>query len=234
MWGSTVGGMITLLLGLLATPSTIKAQPAKHVPHLGFLSGGSPAANAARVTAFRQGLQELGYVEGHTLVSEWRYAEGQLERLPALAAELVRLEVDVIVMAAPGPACAAKEVTATIPIVMAYDSDPVGNGFVASLGHPGGNMTGLSSLAPEISSKQLELLRELVPRLSRVAVRGGSARSTVSAPNDLPCGGIRGSRGATILRRELSGHVPPCCDIRGQDPQRHQARGLARGAAKTI
>jgi putative ABC transport system substrate-binding protein len=172
MWGSTVGGMITLLLGLLATPSTIKAQPAKHVTHLGFLSGGSPAANAARVTAFRQGLQELGYVEGHTLVSEWRYAEGQLERLPALAAELVRLEVDVIVTVAPGPTRAAKEVTATIPTVMAYDSDPVGNGFVASLAHPGGNMTGLSSLAPDISSKQFELLRELVPRLSRVAVLG--------------------------------------------------------------
>src|SRR5437660_803405 len=172
MWGSTVGGIVTLLLGLLATPGTIEAQPAKHVPRIGLLSGGSPAANAARVAAFRQGLRELGYVEGHNLVIEWRYAEGQLERLPALAAELVRLEVDVIVTAAPGPTRAAKAVTATMPIVMAYDSDPVGNGFVASLAHPGGNITGLSSLAPEISSKQFELLRELVPRLSRVVVLG--------------------------------------------------------------
>ncbi len=172
MWGSTVGVIVTLLLGLLATPGAVEAQPAQHVPRLGFLSGGTPAANAARVEAFRQGLRELGYVGGHNLVIVWRYAEGQIERLPALAAELMRLEVDVIVTAAPGPTRAAKEATATIPIVMAYDSDPVGNGFVASLAQPGGNITGLSSLAPEISGKQLELLRELVPRLSRVAVLG--------------------------------------------------------------
>jgi putative ABC transport system substrate-binding protein len=172
MWGSIVGGIITLLLGLLALPCIVAAQPAQHVPRIGFLSGGSPAATAARVEAFRQGLRELGYVEGHNLVIEWRYAEGQLERLPTLAAELVRLAVDVIVTAAPGPTRATKAATATIPIVMAYDSDPVGNGFVASLAHPGGNITGLSSLAPEISSKQLELLRELVPQLSHVAVLG--------------------------------------------------------------
>jgi putative ABC transport system substrate-binding protein len=172
MWCSAVGGIFTLLLGLLATPGAVEAQPAQHIPRLGFLSGGSPAANAARVQTFRQGLRELGYVEGHNLVIEWRYAEGQLERLPALAAELVRLKVDVIVTAAPGPTRAAKAATATMPIVMAYDSDPVGNGFVASLAHPGGNITGLSSLAPEISGKQFELLRALVPRLSRVVVLG--------------------------------------------------------------
>ena len=125
MWCRIVGGIVTLILGLLATPFTVEAQQAPHVPRIGFLSGGTPAANAARVAAFRQGLRELGYVEGHSLVLEWRYAEGQLEHLPALAAELVRLEVDVIVTAAPGPTRAAKAATATMPIVMAYDSDPV-------------------------------------------------------------------------------------------------------------
>jgi putative ABC transport system substrate-binding protein len=150
----------------------VEAQQAEHVSRIGYLSIGLPSANAARIEAFRQGLRELGYVEGHNLVIEWRYAEDKLERLPALAADLVRLKVEVIVTAAPGPTRAAQEATATMPIVMAYDSDPVGNGFVASLARPGGNITGLSSLAPEISGKQLELLRELVPRLSRVVVLG--------------------------------------------------------------
>jgi putative ABC transport system substrate-binding protein len=169
MWCKAVGGIITLTLSLLAALLTAEAQPAQHVFRIGFLVGN---ANAAWIEAFRQGLRELGYVEGQNLVVEWRDAEGQLERLPALAAELVRLQVEVIVTAAPTPTRAAKEATATIPIVMAYDSDPVGNGFVASLARPGGNITGLSNLAPEISGKQLELPRELVPRLARVAVLG--------------------------------------------------------------
>ena len=113
-------------------------------------------------------------MEGKNIVIEWRYAEGKLDRLPALAAELVRLKVDVIVTGGPAATRAAKEATTTIPIVMAQDSDPVGNGFVASLARPGGNITGLSTLAPEISGKQLELLKEIVPKLSRVAVLGTS------------------------------------------------------------
>jgi putative ABC transport system substrate-binding protein len=120
--------------------------------------------------AFRQGLRELGYVEGKNIFIEWRFAEGKLERLNEFAAEFVRLKVDVIVTAAPGPTRAAKKATSTIPIVMAFDNDPVANGFVASLARPGGNITGLSTLAPEISGKQLELLKEIVPRLSHVAV----------------------------------------------------------------
>ena len=128
----------------------------------------------ARIEAFRQGLRELGYVEGKNIVIEWRYAEGKLDRLPALAAELVRLKVDVIVTAGPTATRAAKEATITIPIVMAQDNDPVGNGFVASLARPGGNITGLSTLAPELSGKRLELLKEIVPKLSRVAVFGTS------------------------------------------------------------
>ena len=132
------------------------------------------SANSARIEAFRQGLRELGYVEGKNIVIEWRSAEGKLDRLPALAAELVRLKVDVIVTAGATSTRAAKEATATIPIVMTQDPDPVGNGFVASLARPGGNITGLSTLGPELSGKRLELLKEIVPRLSRVAVFGTS------------------------------------------------------------
>jgi putative ABC transport system substrate-binding protein len=115
-------------------------------------------------------------VEGNNIVIEWRSAEGKRDRLPALAADLVRLGVDLIVTAGPLVTRAAKGVTSTIPIVMAQDPDPVGNGFVASLARPGGNITGLSRLAPEISGKQLELLKEIVPKLSRVAVIGTSTR----------------------------------------------------------
>ncbi len=128
----------------------------------------------ARTEAFRQGLRELGYVEGKNIVIELRSAEGKLDRLPALAAELVRLKVDVIVTGGPTATRAAKEATSTIPIVMAQDTDPVGNGFVASLARPGGNITGLSTFAPELSGKRLELLKETIPKLSRVAVFGTS------------------------------------------------------------
>ena len=134
------------------------------------------AGHSARIEAFRQGLRELGYVEGKNIVIEWRSAEGKLDRLPALAAELVRLKVDIIVTAGATATRAAKEATVTIPIVMTQDSDPVGSGFVASLARPGGNITGLSTLAPEISGKRLELLKEIVPRLSRVAVLGTSTQ----------------------------------------------------------
>jgi putative ABC transport system substrate-binding protein len=127
-----------------------------------------------RVEAFRQGLRELGYVEEKNIVIEYRYAEGKYDRLPMLVAELVRLKVDLIIAAGPTTTHAAKAATATIPIVMTNDPDPVGNGFVASLAHPGGNITGLSSLAPELSGKQLQLLKESVPKLSRVAVLGTS------------------------------------------------------------
>jgi putative ABC transport system substrate-binding protein len=119
-------------------------------------------------------MSELGYVEGKNIVIEWRFAEEKPDRLPTLAAELVRLKVDIIVTGGPSATRSAKEATVTIPIVMAFDDDPVGSGFVASLARPAGNITGLSALSPEISGKQLELLKEIVPRLSRVAVLGSS------------------------------------------------------------
>jgi putative ABC transport system substrate-binding protein len=146
-----------------------EAQQPK-LPRIGFLFGASPSANAGRIEAFRQGLRELGYIEGKNIVIDVRYAEGKLDHLPGLAAELVRLNVDLIVTVGPSVTRPVKDVTNTIPIVMAIDSDPVGSGFVTSLARPGGNITGLSSLSPELSGKRLELLKETVPRLSRVAV----------------------------------------------------------------
>jgi putative ABC transport system substrate-binding protein len=166
--------VLTLCALLFALCSSAEAQQLTKVPRIGFLGASSASVLAARIEAFRQGLRDLGYVEGKNIVIEWRSAEGKLDRLPALAAELVRLKVDVIVTTGPAPTRPAKEATSTIPIVMAFDNDPVGNGFVASLARPGGNITGLSTLAPEISGKQLEVLKEIVPRLSRVAVLGSS------------------------------------------------------------
>ncbi len=159
---------------VLASLQLADAQQPTKIPRIGYLGGASPSANAARIEAFRQGLRELGYVEGKNIVIEERYAEGKLDRLPALAAELVRLKVDVIVTGGPASTRLAKEATVTIPIVMAFDNDPVSSGFVASLARPGGNITGSSTLYPEISGKQLEFLKEIVPRLSRVAVLGSS------------------------------------------------------------
>src|SRR6266545_3767782 len=140
--------VLTLYAMLSALCSSAQAQQPTKIPRIGFLSASSPEALSSRIEAFRQGLRELGYVEGKNIVIEWRSAEGKLDRLAALAAELVRLNVDVIVTAGPSPTCAAKEATVKIPIVMGFDNDPVGNGFVASLARPGGNIIGLSTLPP--------------------------------------------------------------------------------------
>ena len=164
---------------LSALSFSVEAQQSKKVPRIGFQSAASPSAIAARTEAFRQGLRELGYVEGKNIVIEWRYAEGKLDRLDEFAAEFVRLKVDVIVTAAPSSTRAVKKATATIPIVMAWDNDPVANGFIASLARPGANITGLSSLSPEITGKQLEILKETVPNLTRVAVLRTSKLSSV-------------------------------------------------------
>ena len=151
-----------------------EAQQPTKIPQIGYLM--TRSLDPVRTEALRQGLRELGYVEGKTIVIEWRSAEGKLDRLPALAAELVHLKVNVIVTSGPTPTSAAKEATVTIPIVMTQDTDPVANGFVASLARPGGNITGLSTLAPELNGKRLELLKEIVPKLSRVAVFGTSTQ----------------------------------------------------------
>ena len=166
--------MITAALAFVFGGVVAEAQQATKVPRIGYLGATSPVATAARLDAFKQGLRELGYVEGKSILIDYRWAEGKFDRIPGLAAELVRLAVDVIVTAGPADTKGAKEATSTIPIVMGFDNDPVGNGFVASLARPGGNITGLSTLAPEISGKQLELMKEIVRRLSRVAIFGTS------------------------------------------------------------
>ena len=160
------------MLFALCVPA--EAQQPTKVPRIGSLYAGDPSTQSARIEAFRQGLRDLGYVEGKNIVVEYRYADGKPDRLPALAAELVRLKVDVIISGGASATRPAKEATTTIPIVMTNDPDPVRSGFVASLARPGGNVTGLSALTTELSGKRLELLKEIVPRLSRVAVLGFS------------------------------------------------------------
>jgi putative ABC transport system substrate-binding protein len=162
--------ILTLLTLVVFQPAA--AQQRAAVPRIGYLIGSTLSAMAARNDAFRQGLRELGYVEGDNIMIEWRSADGKFDRLPALAAELVRLKVEVIVSAGPAVTRPLKQATSTIPIVMGQDTDPVDSGFVASLARPGGNITGLATLSPEIAGKQLELLKEIVPRLSRAAVFG--------------------------------------------------------------
>jgi putative tryptophan/tyrosine transport system substrate-binding protein len=155
---------------LFALGFSASAQQPTKVPRIAWLTGSTLSSNAHRTEAFRQGLRELGYVEGKNIIIEWRGADGNRDRQSVLVAELVRLKVDVIVTSGGGPTRAAKEATAAIPIVFAQDTDPIGNKFVASLARPGGNITGLSRLAPELTGKQIELLKEVVPKLSRVAI----------------------------------------------------------------
>ncbi|MBI3458248.1 MAG: ABC transporter substrate-binding protein [Candidatus Rokubacteria bacterium] len=174
-----VGLLATCALAFLAPPLAAEAQPAG-VPRIGILLPGfppSPSQPEPLVEAFRQGLRDHGYVEGRNIVTEWRFAEGRTERLPDLAAELVRLKVAVIVTATGRAIEATKNATTTIPIVMAAAGDPVGSGLVASLARPGGNLTGLSLFDTELGPKRLELLKEVVPRLSHVGA--------LWSPNDL-------------------------------------------------
>jgi putative ABC transport system substrate-binding protein len=160
------------LLSALATNA--QAQQPSKVYRIGYIQAPPASALATRRDAFRQGLRELGYIEGKNLIVEFRFAEGKPARVPELVAELIALKVDVIVTAGPADTRAAKEATRTIPIVMAQDTDPIGNGFVASLARPGGNITGLATQSPEVTGKQLELLKEIVPKLSRVAIMSSS------------------------------------------------------------
>ena len=167
LWLFTI---LILVVGTLA-----EAQQPKKVPRVGYLSISPPNP---RQEMFRQGMRELGYVEGKNIIIEWRNGGGKRDRGRALAEELVRLKVDVIVTGGPGATRPVSDATKTIPIVMTQDNDPVGNGFVASLAHPGGNITGLSSLAAELSGKRLELLKEVVPNLSRVTILGSKAQQS--------------------------------------------------------
>lgn len=166
-----IGLSVTLALGLLVAPLTATAQPLRQVPRIAFLSLSSrEAITDDRFEAFQQELHQLGYVEGQTIALEFHWVQGRREQLQELAAELVRLPVAVIVTLGPMATRAAKHATSTIPIIMADDSDPIGEGFVASLGRPSGNITGMSGMLRELNAKRLELLKEAVPQVSRVAV----------------------------------------------------------------
>ncbi len=170
MTRTTVSLLTTLAFGLLVAPLAAAAQPPARVPRIGFLITASPSDNLLWRQAFRQGLRDLGYTESHNIAIEYRYAEGRPERLPDLAAELARLKVDVIVAETTPASLAAKQATATIPIVMTIVADPVGTGLVSSLAQPGGNITGTSVQLPELAAKRLQLLQEVLPKVSRVAV----------------------------------------------------------------
>src|SRR5215475_6062644 len=158
--------LLTLLL--LGIGTFAEAQQQKKIPRIGILLPNPPTVSPQLLKAFQQGLRELGYVEGENIVIEYRFGEGKSERYPYLAAELVQLKVDVIVTSSTPAIESVKNATSTIPIVMAASADPVGSGLIASLDRPGGNITGLAMLSPELSGKRLELLKETVPRLSRV------------------------------------------------------------------
>jgi putative tryptophan/tyrosine transport system substrate-binding protein len=162
---------ITLLSGAAAAwPLAARAQQAGKLPTIGFLGAGIPASHGPWFAALVQRLRELGWIEGRTVAIEYRWAEGRGERYTEIAAEFVRLKVDVIVTHSAAPVLAAKQATAVIPIVFAAAADPVGTGLIASLARPGGNVTGLSSQAADLATKRLELLREVVPSLSRLAI----------------------------------------------------------------
>jgi putative ABC transport system substrate-binding protein len=185
MWRSTVGIIVTLTLSLLATPLAPNAQPPRQVARIGFLSS-TLARSVRHYQAFEQRLRELGYVEGQNLAIEFRNAEGQAERLPALAAELVQRQVDVLVAAGPEATLrAATDATSTIPIVMvAINYDPIALGYVSGLARPGGHITGVVAQQPELHAKRLDLLRQALPGVTRVAVLWDAFAGDLSAAED--------------------------------------------------
>ncbi len=164
------GLVTTVAFGILLAPLATQAQQSGKVHRIGFLGNSTAALEANLVGPFREGLRDLGYVEGQNILIEYRWAEGKYDRFPALIAELIAMKVDVIVTAGTPATLAVKKATTSVPLVMVAVGDPVGTGIVASLNRPGGNITGLTSISPELEGKRLELLREVVPKLSRVAV----------------------------------------------------------------
>jgi putative ABC transport system substrate-binding protein len=195
---------IALTFIALALVHLADAQQPGKVPRVGFLSSRSPDAERTRLVAFQQGLQELGYLEGKNVLIEQRYAAGKFDRLPELAADLVRLKVDILVVTGTPAAHAAKSATRVIPIVIGNAGDPVGTGLVASLARPGGNITGLSSITADLGGKRLELLQEVVPRLSRVAVILNPA-NPVNPPQLKQIQAETPASGVTLLSFEVRG-----------------------------
>ena len=197
---------------LLVSPLIAEAQPAGKVPRVGFLLGLSPGPSR-EVDAFQRGLRELGYIEGQSIAIDYRYARGQVERLPELAAELVRLNPDVIVAPYTPSALAAKRATSTIPIVFAGVADAVGAGLIANLGRPGGNITGLTSTGAELGGKRLELLKQVISKASRVAVLYNPGDGTWGLQRYIPPANEANIqpayRGASQLRPEYEQSAQP-------------------------
>ena len=164
------GGIVAIAVAFATCGAVAQAQQPGKVPRIGFLGNSTAALEANLIGPFREGLRDLGYIEGRSIHIEWRWAEGKYERFPALIAELIAANIDVIVTAGTPASLAVKKATTSIPLVMIAVGDPVGTGLIASLAHPGGNVTGLTSIAADLEGKRLELLREVVPTLSHVAV----------------------------------------------------------------
>ena len=181
MWYSAIGGIVTLILSLLVVPRVADAQQRGKVHRIGYLRmGPAPSASEWQQSPFLQELRQLGYVEGQNLVIEQRYAGGKREQLPTLAGELLRLNLDLIVVTGNQAAHVLKQATSSIPLVAMGAGDLVGSGLVASLAHPGGNLTGMSGLAIDVSGKRMELLKEAIPTLSRVAVLWNAGDSAMT------------------------------------------------------
>jgi putative ABC transport system substrate-binding protein len=218
---------IALCVLLLAFGLSAEAQQTGKVPRIGFLESSTASGIAVLLEAFRQELSKLGWIEGKNITIEYRFAEQKNERLPELAADLVRLKVDVIVVSGSGPAIAAKSATTTIPIVMANLGDPVGAGLVASLARPGGNVTGNASLSPELNSKRLEVLRDTVPKLARV---GLLVQPGGSIPLDLQLKELRPAALALKLKLEEIATQP---DAKGLESAFQTAKQKQVGAIMT-
>jgi putative ABC transport system substrate-binding protein len=204
MMRKTAGIIALLILGLLVTPLATDAQQTGKVHRIGFLGISTASNYAPRIAALRQGLRDLGYIEGQNIVFEYRWAEGNSDRYHALITDLVRLKVDVIVTGSTATIRAAKEVTKTIPIVMAGGSAPLEAGLVPSLARPGGNITGVTSSNVELGGKRLELLREVAPGVSRVAVLGlaGHASTPLSLKDVEDAGRALGLQLQALLARQ--------------------------------
>jgi putative ABC transport system substrate-binding protein len=230
---------------LLTVAIVTEAQQPKKVPRIGYLWPGNPTSETTDSEAIRQALRELGYIEGQSIAFEYRYADGKPDRFPELAAELVRLKVDIIVVAGNAPIRAAKNATKTIPIVMAGGSDPVDAGLVESLARPGGNVTGLTSLDRELGGKRLELLKEAVPKVARVAVLydPANARQVREAKEVLPVTAralgltiqpwpIRGADGFEKVFGEQSKERPHGLSVIGGTLMNANQKRIARFALK--
>jgi putative tryptophan/tyrosine transport system substrate-binding protein len=205
MWYSAVGGIVTLTLSLLAAPCAITAQPRGKIPRVGVLEPTSQARPAPCLFAFQQGLRDLGYVEGQTILLDYRYAEEHVDRLPALAAELVQLAPDVLWLHWDPAAWAAKRATATIPIVIGVSVGLVEQGLVASLARPDGNLTGLEIPPVEVTGKRLELFKDAVPTIARVAVLVDPAQPTHA---DVPSNVAREAQALGVQLQRVEAGAP--------------------------